>query len=105
VRPVEDGQAVRLLFEVPPVRVRFGNVAADNEVVSRFQYERRQVRGERALFGRRDQDRERIRLHERDRVSMVGHAEMFRNVHKYFLSPLQGLINDMLRLPTAYAVG
>jgi len=36
---------------------------------------------------------------------MVAYAEMFGDVHGNFLSPLRGLVHNLLNFPTAYAVG
>ena len=79
---MEDGQARGILFEMAPVRVGFGHVAAEDEVIFGRTHECGQVSGEGTLVGGRDQDREGIRVHERDGVGMVVHAEMFGDVHE-----------------------
>ena len=54
-------------------------------------YEYREVSGEGAIVGRRDQNREWVRLHKRNCVGMVAYAEVFGDVH-VFLSPLRGYV-------------
>src|ERR1700746_2029066 len=87
MRTMEDGQAVRSLFKVPPVRVCLGDMASDDEVVSCFVHEDRQMRGELALFRGRDQDREWIGAHERERVGVVLDSEVFRDIHVSSFAP------------------
>jgi hypothetical protein len=49
VGAVEDGKAPRLLFEMSPVRVCFGDVAADEELICGFTDDKWSVGGERAI--------------------------------------------------------
>ena len=88
MRTVEDGQALRLLVEIAPVRVGLGDVAAEDEMISVlagfFSYDQRGVRGEGAFVRGRDEDREWIRVHERDGVGVVADSEVFGDVHGFF---------------------
>ena len=70
-----------------PVRVRFGHVAAEDEMIFLLFDEHREVRGEGGVVRGRDEDRERVRAHEGDGVGVVVHAEVFGNVHVVFFRP------------------
>jgi len=83
---VEDRQAMRLLFEMAPVRVGLGHVAAEDEVISVFADYERKVRGEGAVIGGRDKDGEWIRAHEGEGIGMVADAEVFGDVHEFSIS-------------------
>src|SRR5580765_1592732 len=66
---------------MPPVRIRFGNVAANRKLLAALANNHRNMRSERALIGVRHKDDERVRAHESQGCSAVFVPEMFRNVH------------------------
>src|ERR1035441_10120419 len=70
-----------------PMWVRLGNVAANDKAVFCCAHEHRQVRSERSVVSGRDQDRKRIRVHKRNRVGMITHAEVFGDVHGILFRP------------------
>ena len=78
---MKDGEALRILFKITPVRVRFGDVPANDEFVSIFANDHRDVAGEGAVFVSGHQDDKGIRLHERNGCGMVTDYEMFGYVH------------------------
>ena len=82
VRAVKNGQALRLLLEVTPVRIRFGDVAPNDKLLPRLAYGEGCVSSERAVVCARDEDGERVCPHESDGVGVVMHTEMFGDVHE-----------------------
>ena len=90
VRSMEDGQAMRLLLKVAPVRIGLGNVAAENELLSIFADDDWDVRSEGTVIGARGKNDKRVGAHKSDRAGMVTDTEVLRDVHA-FLSPLRGL--------------
>jgi hypothetical protein len=86
---VEYRHAFRLALKMAPVRVGLGDVAAEDECLTLGLYEYREMRGEGAIVGGRDQNREWVRVHKRNCVGMVTYSEVFGDVH-VFLSPFQG---------------
>ena len=86
---MEDGEALRILFEIAPVRVSLGDVAANDELVTGFADDHGNVAGERAVVGGRDEDHKGIRLHERDGGGVVTDNEMFGDVHGLSLFMVQ----------------
>ena len=71
VRAMKNCEAVRLLFKIAPMLVGFGHVAAKKGVVLRGMNRQWQMRGVGAFVRGRDQDGERVRIHERDGVRVV----------------------------------
>ncbi len=95
---------VWILFEIAPVRVGFGNVAAKDEMIVCFGRRtpgRCVAKGCRRSGGR-DENRERVRAHERDGVGVVVHAEMFGDVHVVLFRPFGAWLLSP-GFPTAYA--
>ena len=68
---MEDGEALRILFEKPPVRVGLRDVAANDELVSSFADDHGHVAGERAVLVCGDENYKGVRLHERKGGSAV----------------------------------
>ena len=83
---MKNGEALRLLFEVAPVRIGFRHVTAEDEMVFGFVHYNRDVARERAIVHARNQDYEWVRAHEGESIGMVAYAEMFGDVHGSFLS-------------------
>ena len=90
VRAMKDGQAMRMLLKVVPVRVGLRDVAPENEVISIFADDDWDVRSEWTVVRARDENHERVGAHESDRAGVVTDAEVLGNIH-VFLSPLRGL--------------
>ncbi len=86
VGAVEDGEALRLLIEVTPVRVGFGDVAAEEEMVPGFADNERGVGGEGAIGRGGNQDGERVRVHEGEGVGVVADSEVFGDIHGLIFS-------------------
>jgi hypothetical protein len=80
---VEDGHAKRLLFEIAPVRIGLGHVAAEDQVVSIFADYEWKVRGERAVVSGGDEDGEWIGAHEGEGIGMIADAEVFGDIHEF----------------------
>src|SRR5579872_1148028 len=86
VRSMEDHHATRLLFEIPPVRIRLGHMTANHHLIRRLPNHHWKMRCERPAVRRRDEDRKGVRPHESHLSGMVADAEMFRDVHVWYLS-------------------
>ena len=69
------------MLEIAPVRVGFGHMPANDEMVFSFAQRNRSVRCERSIGRGGYENRERVRPHERDCVGVLTDAEMFRDVH------------------------
>ena len=80
---MKNGQAVRLLFEIAPVRVGLGDVTAEYQVISIFADDEREMRGEGTVVSGGDEDGEWIRAHEGNGIGMVTDAEVFGDVHEF----------------------
>ena len=94
MRAVENGHARGIELEMTPVRVGFGHVAPEDEMIFFLLNEHREVGGEGGVVRGRDEDREWIRMHECDGISVVMHTEMFGNVHVVFFCP-SGLVQPL----------
>src|SRR5579863_4131549 len=102
MRSVKNRQALRLLFEVAPVRIRLCHVPMENDPVLLSVYEERKVGRERPVVSRRNENRKGIRTHESDRVSAVALAKVFGDVHRFVFRPF-GAASKPQTIPTAYA--
>ena len=86
MRPVEDRQAVRLLFEITPVRVGLGNVSAEEQTLSFFADDERKVSSEGSVVGIRDENGKGIGSHEGESISVIARSKVFGDVHVFFVS-------------------
>ena len=80
---MKNGQGVRLLFEIAPVRVGLGDVTAEDQVISIFADDQREMCGEGALVRGRDENGERICAHEGESIGMIADPEVFGDVHEF----------------------
>ena len=82
VRPVEDRQALRLFLQIAPVRIGLGDVPADDQLIASLAKHNGGMSGEWPLRAIGHDNHKRIRPHERQGVTVLANAKMFRNVHE-----------------------
>jgi hypothetical protein len=79
---MKDGQALRLLFEIAPVRVRLSHVPTKYGFPSHFEHGERKMRREWPGLGGGDQNGKGIGAHECNRIPLVAQTKMLWDIHR-----------------------
>ena len=83
VRAVEDDECVpRTVLEIFPMRIGFGNVSAEVDLISGFANDEWHMTSEWTFVNGRYQDCERVGAHESERGCMIADSEVFGYVHE-----------------------
>src|ERR1700691_6748440 len=81
MRTMKDSQRLLVIFQKTAVRIRLGHVSMQNHLIAHFPHENGDVSRERTIVRRRNQNGERIRPHESDRIRVLANPVKFGDVH------------------------
>src|ERR1700752_4335329 len=87
-----------MVLQITPVWVGLGDVPADRQLIGRFSDNHRNVGGERAFVGIRNEDDEWIGAHERQSSSAIFIAEVFRDVHPLIASRCETITTEVTKV-------
>jgi len=79
---MKNGQALRLLFEIAPVRVRLSHVPTKYGFPFHFEHGERKMRPEWPGLGGGDQNGKGIGAHECNRIPLVAQTKMLWDIHR-----------------------
>ena len=79
---MKNGQALRLLFEIAPVRVRLSHVPTKYGFPFHFEHGERKMRREWPGLGGGDQNGKGIGAHECNRIPLVAQTKMLWDIHR-----------------------